>query len=183
MTYKCLGILSALALLSDIAHAGSAPKELYGKSIIITWTEQRSQRQLGQVNFRDILDPLSNRIYISTAGRWFGRFASTFRGYEGAHEAVGTGGTSAGGGPRQVEFSGRTITTTGTSKGGLARRITIEFNESFTTCEARVTVAKQAGSEVVMGRNLYTGQSQEIRSATVSGRPSCSIREGNVFGQ
>jgi hypothetical protein len=61
--------------------------------------------------------------------------------------------------------------------------MTIEFDESFTTCEAHVIFAKQAGSDVVIGHHLVTGAAnKEIRSATVTG-VSCSVRDGNVFAQ
>jgi hypothetical protein len=104
------------------------------------------------------------------------------KGGKASREGVGTSGISAGGGPREVEFSGRTITLTGASTGGLARRTTIEFNESFTACEAHVIFAKQAGSNVVVGRSLVTGGLNEIRSATVTS-VSCSVRDGNVFAE
>jgi hypothetical protein len=39
----------ALTLLCAVAYAGSPPKELYGKSIIVTWGEHRSQRELGRL--------------------------------------------------------------------------------------------------------------------------------------
>jgi hypothetical protein len=165
----------------SVAYAGPPPKEFYGKSIVITWTEHRSQRHLDQANFQDVDMPLSRKFYISTKGQLFSRFAAISpRGREGRAEAIGTSGTTHAGGPREVQFNGRTITVTGASTGGLARRTIIEFNESFTTCEAHVTFAKQTGSDVVVGRNLVTGQLQEYRSATVS-NVSCSVRDGNVF--
>jgi hypothetical protein len=48
MIYKSFAVMGALTLLSAALTPGSAPKELYGKSIIITWTEHRSQRQVDQ---------------------------------------------------------------------------------------------------------------------------------------
>jgi hypothetical protein len=187
MIHKSFTVIAALILLSAVAYAESPPKELYGKSIIITWTEHRNQRHVDQANyqanFRDVDVPLSRQIYISTEGHFFGRFsARSPRGREGSHEAIGTSGKSVGGGPREVQFSAQTITLTGASSGGLARRITIEFNESFSTCEAHIIFAKQAGSDVVVARNLVTGGLNEIRSATVTG-VSCSVRDGNVFAE
>jgi hypothetical protein len=177
----------ALILLYEVAHAESPPKELYGKSIIISWTEHRNQRHIDQANyqanFRDVDIPLSRKIYVSTEGRLFKRFsAKSPGGREGSHEAIGTSGTSVGGGPTEIQFSSRTMTLTGASSGGLARRTTIEFNESFTTCEAHIIFAKEAGSDVVVGGNLVTGGRNEIRSATVT-NVSCSVQEGNVFAQ
>ena len=82
--------------------------------------------------------------------------------HEAAREAIGTSGS--------------------TFAGGLARRFVIEFNESFSTCETRIIFAKQAGSEVVVGRSLRTGEPIQIRSATVNS-VSCSVRDGNVFAE
>jgi hypothetical protein len=181
MISKCFAVMGALTLLSAAAHAESAPKELYAKSIIISWTEHRNQRILRQANFRDVDISQSYKIYISTKGQWFSRFARAAG--EAGFEAVGTSGTSSGGGPREVQISGRNITVTGSNKSGMARRQTINFNDSFTTCEAQVIFAKQPGHNVVVGYNLITGAAdKEIRSATVS-NVSCSVRDGNVFAQ
>jgi hypothetical protein len=178
---KSFAVMGVLTFLSAGAHAGSAPKEFYGKSIIITWTEARSQRELGEANFRDRLVPLSERIYISTKGQWFVRSAA---GSDPGHDYVGTSVTTASGGRQQVQFNGRTITmTTGGSSGGMARRFIIQFNESFSTCDVHVIFAKRTGSGVVLGHNLVTGAAErEIRSGTVTST-SCSVRDGNVFAQ
>jgi hypothetical protein len=170
-------IIGVLATWTAAAHAGSAPKELYGKSIVFTWAENRSQRLLGQTNFRDVLVPLSHSVYISTTGRLFDRFVAGSQ--NAAHETIGTSATSVGGGPKQIQFSGRTMTLIATNKGGMARKTTIEFNDSFNTCQADVVFAKQAGSNVVVGG--FTGQ-LEIRSSSITG-VTCSVREGNVFAQ
>ena len=182
MTFRSFASIAALTLLSAVAYAGSVPpKELYGKSIIVTWREHRSQREFGQSNFRDVDVPLSRTIYISTKGQWFVRFTAGTQGAK--RENVGTSETTAGGGPHEAHFSGRTITVFSIAQGGMARRMTIDFNEQFTTCEAQVTWAKQAGSDVVMGYNLNTGAAaREIRSAAVTGA-GCSVRDGNVFAQ
>jgi hypothetical protein len=63
----------ALTLLSAVAYSASPPKELYAKSIIVTWTEHRNQRQVGEADFRDVVVPLSLTIYVSTIGRPFSR--------------------------------------------------------------------------------------------------------------
>jgi hypothetical protein len=75
MISKSFAVMGVLMLLSVTAHAAAAPKELYGKSTIVTWTEHRNQRQLGQTDFRDVDVSLSRKIYISTKGQWFDRHA------------------------------------------------------------------------------------------------------------
>jgi hypothetical protein len=125
MISKSFAVMGVLTLLSAAAHAGSAPKELYGKSIILTWGEHRNQRMFGEASFRDVNVALSRTIYISTKGQWFGRFAAGSQ----SHESIGTSGAPLGGGLREVQFSGRSITATSASKGGIARRMTIAAGE------------------------------------------------------
>jgi hypothetical protein len=187
MISKSFAVTGALALLSAAAHAGSPPKELYGKSIIVTWTEERNQRNFGESSFRDMIVPLSMTIYVSSVGRPFFRLTSTGMGRHSyrnlsSREGIGATGTSSGGGLRQIQFQGRSLIFTGSSGGGLALRSTITFNETFSACEAQIIAAKLAGAEVGVGRNLFTRQSMEIRSATVTG-VSCSVHDGNVFAQ
>jgi hypothetical protein len=43
--YKGIGVFIALTMLTAEAHAGSAPKELYGKSITVQWSESITGRQ------------------------------------------------------------------------------------------------------------------------------------------
>jgi hypothetical protein len=69
MIFKSFTIIGALAFCTVAVHAGSAPKELSDKSIFLTWTEQHSQRLLGEANYRDALVPFSRSTYIGMTGR------------------------------------------------------------------------------------------------------------------
>jgi hypothetical protein len=178
-----LSALFAMAIavaLPSTSRAQVAPQGLRGKSVIVTWTELRNQRRGDQTAFNDVVAPLSRTIYVGSTGRPFSRFTGQLRGRTASFEHVGATGTSSGGGPSEVRFDGRTMTLIGSSKGGLARRITIEFSESFTTCQAKVVFAKEAGKDVVVGRSLVSGERLDIRSVTVTG-VSCSVRD--VFAQ
>jgi hypothetical protein len=42
MISKSFALMGVLTLLSAAAHAGSTPKELYGKSITVAWSESIS---------------------------------------------------------------------------------------------------------------------------------------------
>lgn len=165
MIFKSFTVMGVLAMLSATAQAGSPPKGLYGKSIIVTWGEQRSQRMFHETNFRDVNVGFYRAIYVSTKGQSFNRFSAG----EQTHLGKGTGGTNNVGGSGELEFNGRTIMGTSSAKGGLARRMIIELNDSFTTCEAHVIFAKEAGSDAVIGYDIRTGVAdKEIRSAAVS---------------
>ncbi len=47
----CAALLFSLTLPA-LAQAATPPRSLYGKSIIVTWTEERMQRRAGTKNFR-----------------------------------------------------------------------------------------------------------------------------------
>jgi hypothetical protein len=181
MIPKSFIIIGTLSLFTAVAHAGSPPpKELYGKSIIVRWVEHHNWRLIGEADFRDVDIPLLRMIYISSKGKSFVRFAAGGRS-ESRREHIGTSERGAGGGADEVQFSGRTITVFSVNRGGMARKMTIELNESFTTCEAHVIWAKKAGSDVVVSYDLATrAPAREIRSTTVTG-VSCAVQEGNVF--
>ena len=59
--------------LTTQAYAAEAPKALWGKSVVLTWTETRQQRVVGQPNFYSVNGSDGTSIYISTAGRIFSR--------------------------------------------------------------------------------------------------------------
>lgn len=52
---------------------------------------------------------------------------------------------------------------------GGARRIEITFNDSYTSCEARVINAKRVGAELIRSKSLVSDRPIEIRSVSVSG--------------
>lgn len=175
--------LALLVLLAwpTVAPAQTAPDSLRNKSVIVSWTENRSLRVVGEGEFRDTSTPFSMSIYISSAGRPFARVsAAPGRGKTGSADHVGASGASNSGGVRQTRFSGNSLEMTATMQSGGARRISVDFSGGG--CSARVITAMQAGgSGVIRSKSLATGKAIEIRSVQVAGT-SCSIREGNVFG-
>jgi hypothetical protein len=120
MISKSFTIIAVLTLLSAAAHAGSAPKELYGKSITVQWSEAHSERYQSEQVTREIGVARQMSIYISTAGRPFVRVLQTgIAGYsrqQNGGVAVARGSTSdvaPGESPSaakdRVDFEGRSI--------------------------------------------------------------------------
>jgi hypothetical protein len=182
MSSKLLFVPFLLIAVPPAALAQSAPAELRNKSVVVSWSEDRSLREVGEPAFRDVRTPRSLSIYISSTGRPFSRNAVQPGGRIGSTDYVGVTGASQAGGTRQIRFVGRSLEMTTTMTSGGARQIVIAFNDNTTSCEARVITAKQVGAEIIRSRSLVTGRPIEIRSVSVSGT-SCSIREGNVFGE
>jgi hypothetical protein len=182
MISRSLASFAALTLLSAVAHAGSAPKELYGKSIAVAWTEAHTQRFESEQQVRTTGTSVQMSIYISTAGRPFVRVINTSVYDHNFHEQSGVSrgrvtetapGEAAA--RDRVDFEGRSIVVYQQFRSG-ARRIAIDAEG--TVCKATVVNGREGGKPI----ETYRYGSAEVLSLQV-GSVSCSIREGNVFGQ
>ena len=130
-------------LFATQVHAAGAPEQLKGKSIVVSWTETRQQKNEDWDNFRTVNASHNLSIYISTAGRVFSRQTNSTRAGSGSTEQVageGGGGYAA----RTPSFSGQTMTVIGENKGG-ARRTVLDFDAGFSSCSAKAATAFEAG--------------------------------------
>jgi hypothetical protein len=172
-----LQALGALALASlAAAPAQAAPQQLIGKSVIISFTENRVQRDGMSPDFRPRSFSGEISVYISSAGRTFSRLQLTNqRARSGTADRVGN--SSAG----VTSFAGNTMTMISGGAGG-ARRTVVTFGAGFSTCEASMVRAKPAGESTIRTKSIINpGMPVEIRSVEVTGI-SCRVRDGNVFG-
>lgn len=181
-----VALVAASAPVVTAQAAANAPKSLYGKSIVVSWTESRSQRPLGdQGPFRPVSVNLQRSIYISSAGRLFSRLESTAnvgrRSMSGKAEGVGAAGTNFSGGPRNIQFKGNSLVMI-TGFQASARRLVVDFDGSFQTCTAQVITAKQVGEKAGIWRGVAGRMMLEVESVS-AGAATCSIRTGNVFAE
>jgi hypothetical protein len=181
---KCIAALSVVTslLAPCLAHA-QAPAALRGKSINVTWTETRSQREAGQQAFRPVSLPFDFTVYVSNEGRAFKRLTSVSasRRQTGANEGVGAGKREGSSRLVATQVQGNSIVHS-VSSGGLGRRITVTLDSSYGSCSAQVITAKQAGAKVVATRSVATGNTVEFESVS-AGATNCSVRAGNAFSQ
>lgn len=166
-----------------VAHAGSAPKELYGKSITVVWSETVTQRWLD--SDRQEHNTGASRtmnIYISTTGRPFVRLMNVGfgfnpnRGSSGWRPSLSESAPGEAVAKDRVDFEGRSIVVYRQFRSG-ARRIGIDLDD--TTCKAAVVNGREGGKNI----EWSTGHGRAEVSSVQIGSVSCSIREGNVFGQ
>jgi hypothetical protein len=186
MISRSLASIAVLTLLSTVAHAGSAPKELYGKSISVAWSESITGRPGGDQTTRNWLSVYLMNIYISSVGRPFVRLtmggAGNSEKARGAHSAGNLSSSTAPDQPSseatdRVDFQGRSIVVYREFQSG-ARRIAIDWDGAG--CKASVINGRQAGKNIVQQSG---GRGQFDVSSIQVGTVSCSVREGNVFGQ
>lgn len=162
---------------SNVAQAGP-PSQLLGKSVVVNWSETRSQREDDNPEFHTVNASHTLSVYISAAGRVFSRQVNSTRAGSGAmNQAPGQGGGIYA--TRVPSFSGQSMTIIGETRGG-ARRTVVNFDNSFTSCSATTGLGFQHGQTSITISPI-TGQRVEMRSATVSS-VSCSLQNGNVFG-
>lgn len=170
--------LLASFVLMSAAHA-AAPQALYGKSVTVSWTETRSQRdsQAGPT-FKPVGIPFTNTFYISSAGRVFVRTSARSPGGAGSNDKVGASGRGAEG-SREVTFSGNRIVSS-TAFQGAGRQVSISFDPSLSSCTAQVITGMPPGKKSVVVKSITTGNTVEFESVS-AGPASCSIASGNPF--
>jgi hypothetical protein len=171
------GLGTALFIgLTGTALAQHAPNALRGKSVTISWIENRMQRAGDQESFRPRSVPQTLQIYISTEGRTFERRIASRRGRSGSREGIGGGAVAKN---SRSTFQGHALILAGAMRQG-ARQVRIEFSPDFSSCSTKVIVGIAAGQQLVKGRSMISGKRVEFEVLGISGG-SCSIQTGNVF--
>lgn len=165
-----------------VAAADPIPGALFGKTIVLSWTENRSQRaETGEI--RNSTTASDFRVYVSSAGRLFSRFTRK-NGRSGRSNSSAIAGDGdarfegTGQGPRTTHFEGRQFVSENQMKSG-ARRIQAEFDGSYRSCTLRVIYGKENGAPLyhrAMDGRMYYILSTEVIS------PKCVVEEGNHVG-
>lgn len=175
-----LGAVAAASIVGCGVAAAEAPRELFNKTVSISWNEYRVQRaDSGEIKKGNTSSSLL--VYIGESGRLFTRLSRQGRqrsnsndlGPEGGNQRSGVGAA----GNLTASFEGRQLLVSNSMSSG-ARRIQATFNPAFTGCGVQVRFGKEGGSEI--RHRAMDGRMYNILSTDVSGQ-SCSVRAGNVF--
>lgn len=154
----------------------NAPRQLYNKTIQLGWTAVSNRIEDGGQR-RSVSVSVSHTIYVSTAGRIFQRGSRTGKRASKHTENAPDATHNKGGEANSVRFQGnRLVGTTAFAQG--ARQFVATFDGSFSSCTVAVTFGREGGG---MRRKGIDGKMHTIESMSASGE-SCSIREGNPFG-
>jgi hypothetical protein len=174
---KALSV-ALIALSCEPMAAAASPKELYGKSVVLTWSETLEPGS-GKLDRAGVYVVFTT--YVSTAGRLFTQILRG--GSTGSHRTLtavgyeGPGERSAGK-RSNAEFQGHSLVITSLFENG-ARRIVVDFDSGFSSCQGKVIHGKEQGKNTMRHTGL-NGQSIEVRAVSVSS-VSCAIREGNAL--
>jgi hypothetical protein len=181
------GILKSLVIGITILIASmgtlraNPPAQLRGKSIIVTWSESRIQRHVGEADFKPVQATLDMSAYVSTAGRVFSRFTPTTRAGTASSEQIqGQPKPTPEYRARVPTFGERSMTLFQPFQKGGMRRLVITFDGAYDNCTAKVAYAKEEGARTSFGWSPITKQMVEFQSMAATGE-SCRVTAGNVF--
>ena len=160
----CRDVVPAIIALPIASSAVlAAPSQLYGKSVIVSWQEDRQQTTAMDAQTRSITASAELSVYISDAGRPFSRVSmavTNMRGRtrSGNHDAVQGDGSA-----RSFGFHGNTMSASMPRGNAGAMQVLVTFDSGFQSCSAHVMSGKAGGAG-------YT----RVKSSRV--------QNGNVFG-
>jgi len=174
-------ITAAFMLATTASAAFATPSQLYGKSVVVSWTENRMQTTDRSATPESRTASARLSVYISDKGRAFSRIAMTVergrRGMaSGQRDAVQGEGSA-----RSVNFSGNAMTVAAPRGDAGAMMIRVTFESGFSGCSAHVVTGKTGGASHTRIHSMISGGTYDFYSVQTSGE-SCSIQSGNVFG-
>jgi hypothetical protein len=171
---------ATLTLAMTTSTAFAAPAQLYGKSVIVSWTENRMQTTDRDAAPTAVTASGQLSVYVSDKGRAFSRVSmsvSRGRGTRSGQRDTVQGDGSA----RAVSFSGNSMSTTMPRGNAGALLVSVSFDSGFQGCSAHVVSGKTGGAQSTRITSMITGRQYDFYSVKTSGE-SCSIQSGNVFG-
>ena len=171
---------AVIVLAMTASGALAAPAQLYGKSVVVSWTENRMQTTDRDAGPTAMTGTGQLSVYISDKGRAFSRVSmsvQTRRGTRSGQRDAVQGEQSA----RAISFSGNSMNVSAPRGDAGAMMIAVTFASGFQGCSAHVVTGKSGGAASTHVHSMITGRTYEFFSVKTSGE-SCSIQSGNVFG-
>ena len=171
---------AALILAMTASGALAAPTQLYGKSVVVSWTENRMQT----TDVSSVPTPMTASgqlsIYVSDKGRTFSRISMVVSGRRRTNSGQldrAPGEASA----RSISFHANSMRAAAPVGNAGARLVSVTFDSGFQGCSAHVVTGKTPGASGTTVHSFVTGRQYTFFSVQTSGE-SCSVQSGNVFG-
>jgi hypothetical protein len=176
---SAVGATITLAMTSSVALA--APSQLYGKSVIVGWSENRVQTTDRDAQPTSVTARAQLSVYISEKGRPFSRVSMSVTNQRGRTRSGNRDAVQGEGSARSFSFSGNTMTASMPRGNAGAMQVSVTFDSGFQGCSARVIAGKSGGAQSTRVTSMITGREYEFYSVKTSGE-SCRVQSGNVFG-
>ena len=175
-----------LAMSPSLSQAGEAPpRQLYGKSVVLTWDTSVSFQYtgLGEPIRKAVLQNAMS-IYVSSMGRVFRKTSNIVRTPKGEFargasrapdgKVIKSGSTYE----HEIDFEGQKLFLTMKSESG-ARQVAVDFANDFGGCTLHVLYGKEENAPGIVIR-APSGRLTMMDSAS-SKNEACSVKDGNVF--
>ena len=179
MSHRIPAAMIVLAVTSSGALA--APSQLYGKSVVVGWTENRVQTTGRDASPTAITGSGQLSIYVSEKGRPFSRVSMSVTNHRNQTRSRQNDAVQGDGSARSISFRGNSMTASMPRGDAGAMLVSVTFDAGFQGCSAHVITGKANGAHATHLTSMFTGTPVEIYSVKTSGE-SCSIQSGNVFG-
>jgi hypothetical protein len=178
-SYCAMSVITGLLIPSHGALA--APPQLYGKSVIVTWQEDRQQKLPGDDQMRFVGAGAEFDAYISDAGRTFSRVRFSVANRRGKIKTGNRDAVEGEGSARSFSFHGSTMNASMPRGGAGAMQLLVTFDSGFQSCSAHVAVGKTSGAQFSRAKSIINGNQVDFYSIKTSGE-GCRVQNGNVFG-
>jgi len=169
------GLIVTVALLAFFSPASAAnvPQQLRGKSITLSWTDNRVEKILDRGDTVSGTQTNNVKLYVGDRGTVFSQFErSVGRGVTEKKDVSGSAQTL------HWHAEGNTLVGDRLFKSG-AVRVSISFDGSFSTCSISVVHGKQGGAPIRYTNLAGTHHNELVSINVVS--TSCTVSSGNVF--
>jgi hypothetical protein len=177
------------------AAATSVPHQLYGKSVTISRAGQQVIEDETAGKIKTVYHQMTDDFYISSQGRIFARRFHRTQFDSHTFEQIGSDPNkvqrpihATGGGQRPLgtgvstfqdfHFEGRTLIAIYVVGENAARKLAIEFDQNFGACTVRESHGTDDGKPV---RRITYGHAIRVISGQATSKPSCVVRDGNIF--
>jgi hypothetical protein len=180
-TLGCFAVSMIAVLPMATSGARAAPSQLYGKSVIVGWHEDRMQTTAVSSEPTAISAQAEFSVYVSEVGRPFSRVSMAVTNQRGRTKSGNRDTVQGDGSARSVGFHGNTMNATMPRGNAGAMQVLVTFDGSFQSCSAHVVAGKAGGAGYTRVRSMVTGAEIDMYSIKTSGE-SCRVQSGNVFG-
>lgn len=180
-TLGCFTVPMIAVLAMGTSGARAAPSQLYGKSVIVSWQEDRMQTTAMSSQPTAISASAELSVYVSEVGRPFSRVSMAVTNRRGRTKSGNRDTVQGDGSARSFGFHGNTMSASMPRGNAGALQVLVTFDGSFQSCSAHVISGKAGGAGYSRVRSMVTGGEVDMYSIKTSGE-SCRVQTGNVFG-
>ena len=181
MSCRMLASVFLISLSAASTTVAATPAQVMNKSVEMNWRETRTDKVLWSGKISQFAIQTKLTLYISSNGRVFSDMNRSGNISRQVGDEKPKGNNTLTWKIKNWHFEGRTLVgLQGFGPNG-ARRIAIEFNESYRTCRATIQSGRAATAKTTIATYMNTGEKAEVLAEEIQ-PPTCSVREGNVFG-